>query len=434
MANREFNNVNINVEFNETANRQQLNSGENINTLFGKIKKWFTDLKSVAFSGSYNDLEDKPTIPTKTSELTNDSGYKTTDTTYSTGTVSTYGLTKLYATTGTNTDGTMTQSAITDQLSTKFSKSGQNTTSGGILPSVTNTYDLGATNYRWRYLYSNRVSANYQLSAGPFYGDTFADYDSYHSYIGKNFNDMSNTAKDCLIIGHFNSEGADGGCVSGASAANAFAIGNGTGSGSQGSNAFRVQYDGEVYGGSYNTSGADYAEYLEWKDKNSNGEDRVGKFVTIVENKIQIANAGEYIVGIISGNPSVLGNSDLDSWSMRYKQDDFGRYIYGDITITSKDENGNIVDNIVENTKLINENYNDSLTYIPRSERAEWDAVGMLGVLRVYDDGSCIANGYCKVSDGGIATSATVNENSYLTPVFKVMKRISDNIIEIFFR
>lgn len=33
------------------------------------------DLKTVATSGSYNDLTDKPTIPTKTSELTNDSGF-----------------------------------------------------------------------------------------------------------------------------------------------------------------------------------------------------------------------------------------------------------------------------------------------------------------------------------------------------------------------
>ncbi len=38
------------------------------------------DLKQVAFTGSYNDLGDKPDIPTKTSDLENDSGYKTTDT------------------------------------------------------------------------------------------------------------------------------------------------------------------------------------------------------------------------------------------------------------------------------------------------------------------------------------------------------------------
>lgn len=33
----------------------------------------------VGFTGSYNDLSDKPVIPTKTSQLANDSGFKTTD-------------------------------------------------------------------------------------------------------------------------------------------------------------------------------------------------------------------------------------------------------------------------------------------------------------------------------------------------------------------
>lgn len=53
-------NAKISVEFEETANRQQLSSGDNLPTLFGKIKKFFIDLKPVALSGSYNDLDDKP--------------------------------------------------------------------------------------------------------------------------------------------------------------------------------------------------------------------------------------------------------------------------------------------------------------------------------------------------------------------------------------
>ena len=36
-----------------------------------------TDLSKVATSGSYNDLSNKPTIPTKTSQLQNDSGFST---------------------------------------------------------------------------------------------------------------------------------------------------------------------------------------------------------------------------------------------------------------------------------------------------------------------------------------------------------------------
>lgn len=55
-----FNGTKINVKFTESSSRQQLNSGENISTLFGKIKKIFSDLKAVCFSGSYNDLSNKP--------------------------------------------------------------------------------------------------------------------------------------------------------------------------------------------------------------------------------------------------------------------------------------------------------------------------------------------------------------------------------------
>ena len=39
-------------------------SGETLSTLFGKILKWFSDLKSVAFSGDYNDLTNQPTNAT----------------------------------------------------------------------------------------------------------------------------------------------------------------------------------------------------------------------------------------------------------------------------------------------------------------------------------------------------------------------------------
>ena len=45
---------------------------------------------------------------------------KLTDTTYSIGTASSSGLTKLYTSTGTATDGTMTQAAIKNALDTKM--------------------------------------------------------------------------------------------------------------------------------------------------------------------------------------------------------------------------------------------------------------------------------------------------------------------------
>ena len=65
--------------FTQSDVRENIASGETLTIIFGKLMKWFADLKTVAFSGSYNDLSDKPVIPTNLSELTNDSGFVTTD-------------------------------------------------------------------------------------------------------------------------------------------------------------------------------------------------------------------------------------------------------------------------------------------------------------------------------------------------------------------
>ena len=56
--------------FEEATNRSNIVSGETISVLFGKIKKFFTDLKTVAFTGSYTDLSNKPTSMQNPNSLT----------------------------------------------------------------------------------------------------------------------------------------------------------------------------------------------------------------------------------------------------------------------------------------------------------------------------------------------------------------------------
>jgi hypothetical protein len=51
------------VTFTEASTRANISTGETLAVICGKIKKFFTDLKTVAFSGSYNDLTDTPRIP-----------------------------------------------------------------------------------------------------------------------------------------------------------------------------------------------------------------------------------------------------------------------------------------------------------------------------------------------------------------------------------
>ncbi len=44
------------VTFMESANRENIESGETVSTILGKIRKWFADLKTVAFTGKAKDI------------------------------------------------------------------------------------------------------------------------------------------------------------------------------------------------------------------------------------------------------------------------------------------------------------------------------------------------------------------------------------------
>ena len=190
----------------------------------------------------------------------------------------------------------------------------------------------------------------------------------------------------------------------------AFFIGNGS---TYLSNAFRVRFDGNVYSqSSYNTGGADYAEYFEWQDGNPQDEDRVGRFVklsSIDTDKIELATGSpnERVLGVISATPTVIGNSYSDQWHEMYLTDDFGRLLLDE-----------------ENNFIINSEYDSELEYIGREDRPEWSAVGFMGRVRVYDDGSCVPGGLCKPSANGAAT--TSESNGYV-----VLKRITSSVVEI---
>lgn len=56
--------------FTAASSRTNINSGETLATIFGKIKKWFSDLKTIAFTGSYTDLSNKPTSMQNPNSLT----------------------------------------------------------------------------------------------------------------------------------------------------------------------------------------------------------------------------------------------------------------------------------------------------------------------------------------------------------------------------
>ena len=223
----------------------------------------------------------------------------------------------------------------------------------------------------------------------------------------------------CLVAGSWNNATADYQTVIGFNAKSTykssenasilFNIGNGQeedGTLTQNS-AMQVDFSGNVYaGGAYKTNGADYAEYFEWLDGNTKNQDRVGLFVTLDGDKIKLANKGDYILGVISANPSIVGNSAELDWHDKYKTDVYGRLIY--------DESHN---------PIVSENYNDTLEYVPRGARKEYSKVGLLGQLVVQDDGTCKINGYCTASVNGVATKSDSG--------YRVIKRIDETHIKI---
>lgn len=471
------------VTFEQASIRSNITSGENHSTLFGKIKKYLFDLKAVAFSGSYSDLSNKPTIPSASSTTPKAAGTATkgSETTYARGDHVHPLQTSVSGSSGSctgnaNTATKATQDGNGNVIADTYAKKsiyGDNfisndrrtgTTVGGN--SFAFGYDLEASgggshaegghntasnDYSHAEGQANTASGEEAHAEG--YSNVASGSDAHAEGA---YNTASGTAAHAE--GTYNTASNDSSHVSGkysksmtngavwnTQVGDVFVIGNGTGDSTK-SNALRVTYKGEVYGTqAFKSSGADYAEHIkEWADGNPDNEDRVGYMVTIKNGLLHKANAGDYIAGITSGNPSVVGNADEDYY-WKYERDEFNRIVMEDVSETAqqRDEDGKPLfdkethkplmietGKIIKNARMkLADNYNLSLqeNYIERKDRKEWDYVGMVGIIPVRDDGTCLPDHFCKCGQNGIATLA--KEQSFDT--FYVIERISDNVISV---
>lgn len=206
-----------------------------------------------------------------------------------------------------------------------------------------------------------------------------------------------------------------------------FLIGNGTSDDAR-SNALTVDTTGNLaIAGTMSSAGADYAEFFEWKDGNPEAQDRVGYIVSLDGDKLTFANEGDYILGVVSGTATVLGDNPEWNWAKRWVTDDFGRIQYEDVVVhhEAEERNGETIPAWDETIKapVVNPDYDPDQSYTKRADRPEWSAVGMMGKLYVRDDGTCQVNGYAKPING-VATAST-------SGTMRVIERVSDNVIRV---
>jgi len=136
-----------------------------------------------------------------------------------------------------------------------------------------------------------------------------------------------------------------------------------------GDTEFSLRGDGQAYAdGNWNGGGADYAEYFEWSDGNSNDSDRRGITVVLDSDMIRpalISDSAAYIIGAVSATPSVTGGGEYHKWQGKYLEDSFGNY------------------QLLNDEKVLSPLYDSTLEYIPREARSEWAPIGLLGRLRI---------------------------------------------------
>ncbi|GAB5389529.1 MAG: hypothetical protein Alpg2KO_24970 [Alphaproteobacteria bacterium] len=159
--------------------------------------------------------------------------------------------------------------------------------------------------------------------------------------------------------------------------------------------------------GSFTGGGADYAEPFEWTDGNASKQDRIGLPVIMENGKVRVATSDDdsaQIIGVVTATPTLIGDAAPLSWQGRFLKDDYGRYELETVDVVEwEDEDGKLhsyaVDTIPDGLSApeaaerrqitrqkLNPIWDPKQPYVPRLKRDEWDAIGLLGKLRLKAD------------------------------------------------
>ncbi|MCQ9303043.1 peptidase G2 [Mammaliicoccus sciuri] len=156
------------------------------------------------------------------------------------------------------------------------------------------------------------------------------------------------------------------------------------------------------------SSGQNFGDYAEYFESQSGQAIPNGTIVTLDGRYIRKAQVNDKPIGIISGTAGVILGDQMFHHKDKFLKDEFG------VTLTEwqkkewQDDEGNTYSEEVE-VPIPNPDYVESEDeYISRSERPEWNVVGLVGQVFTRFKGELKPNDYIK-SDNGVGVRDNVN-------------------------
>lgn len=164
-------------------------------------------------------------------------------------------------------------------------------------------------------------------------------------------------------------------------------------------------FNGNIKAAGTVTGASEFSDYGEYFESKNGKAIPLGTVVTLDGRFITPANKDDKPLGVISGTAGIILGENTYYHKDKYLKNEFGvtLYEYRDVIENHTNENGEKVERIVRrNMPVLNPDYNADLdeVYLSRSERVEWNVVGLLGQIYVRVDESVKAGDSLGFSKG----------------------------------
>lgn len=144
-----------------------------------------------------------------------------------------------------------------------------------------------------------------------------------------------------------------------------------------------IKYDLSTYTGTITLAGKlkqDNADIAELMESQSGQPIEMGMIVALDGSKVRKSQQGDHDIGVISGTASLVSNDKSFHHKDRYLKDEYGVVMTEHKEVTYTDDEG-IEHSEWRDIPVDNPDYVEDLEYKSRSERPEWNTVGMLGQI-----------------------------------------------------